>query len=152
MATFFGDQGTELFYLQKEGSKGLTLFRIRDEAHDDSLFSEFISGEIDDLAAWYATTPIERARAEKVARLQAINTRFDATVRPRLRTRQYDGFASRPLNNASLLSLKTYVYDQSDFLRAYELLGRDFKKLLEFCKSLERSKDPQADLKAFARR
>lgn len=148
LATFIGNIGTEMYYLEKEGSSSSELQRIRDSSFDDKLFSEFLSTELESLKAWYEHNKGAVNAEAKQARLKEIQTRFERSAFPRMKTKDYAFFISEKLNNARLLSFKTYFYDLSDFEKIYESMGRDFQKFFEFCKSLEGTGDPEAALKA----
>ncbi|HEX4925390.1 MAG TPA: aminopeptidase [Bdellovibrionales bacterium] len=148
LATFIGNIGTEMFYLEREGSSSSELQRIRDSAHDDKLFSEFLSAELESLRTWYEQNKGNITIDTKAARLKEIQTRFEKTVWPKMKTKDYAFFMGEKLNNARLLSFKTYFYDLSDFEKIYESMGRDFQKFFEFCKSLEDAGDPEEALKA----
>jgi hypothetical protein len=92
----------------------------------------------------------------KKSRLAEILSAFEKDLAPKLGNEKYRERLRRDLdpsrlNNASLLAWKTYVYDMSDFELAFEKMNRDPLKFIEFAKSLEKSKDPEADLKAFGK-
>ncbi|MGE3975592.1 MAG: aminopeptidase [Bdellovibrionales bacterium] len=143
LATFLGNLGTELFYAQKLGTKNSIMAAIQQV--DNKLFSDFITKELEDLKQWYvSSTP---TAALKEARLKEIQTRFTKNIRPRLKTRAYEGFEKEPLNNAKLLAYSTYMADLSEFQKVYDKMGKDFGKFFEFCKSLASSGNPEEDLK-----
>lgn len=147
LATFIGNKGTQLFYLNQEGDKSPTLDLIKKEAEDEKLFSEFITRELDLLDQWYRDQKNPTPSLEsKELRLNEINSRFAKEILPLFKVHNYTAFANQKLNNAQLLSLKTYVYDLSKFEQAFASLGGDFKKFILFCKSLEKSKDPSNEL------
>jgi predicted aminopeptidase len=153
LATFFGNKGAEAFYLSREGKEGRTLRTMVDDNHDDRLFSAFISKELDLLSQWYeerkAAPVSDNVRA---ARLREIQERFRSEVRPRMKgTDSYKSFETEELNNARLLTYRLYYENLDDFEAVFEKLGGDFHKMLDFCKSLERSKDPKQDLARAAR-
>lgn len=159
LATFIGDLGAELYFKEKEGTQSSTLIAAAAEREDDKAFSVFISKEIDRLKDWY---PLQNAAAPefeeiKRKRLGEILEAFDKDLAPKLTNEKYRERLRRDLdpsrlNNASLLAWKTYVYDLADFQSAFEKMNRDPVKFLEFAKSLEKSKDPEADLKAYGRK
>ncbi|MDZ4082915.1 MAG: aminopeptidase, partial [Bdellovibrionales bacterium] len=159
LATFIGDLGAELYFKEKEGTQSSTLIAAAAEREDDKAFSVFISKEIDRLKDWY---PLQNAAAPefeelKRKRLGEILEAFDKDLAPKLTNEKYRERLRRDLdpsklNNASLLAWKTYVYDLADFQSAFEKMNHDPVKFLEFAKSLEKSKDPEADLKAYGRK
>lgn len=156
LATFIGDFGAELFFNEKEGLQSSTLKEAAADREDDKAFSVFISKEIDRLKEWY---PLQNAGAPefeelKRKRLGEILEAFNRELAPKLENEKYRDRLRRDLdpsklNNASLLAWKTYVYDLTDFQAAFEKMNHDPIKFLDFAKSLEKSKDPEADLKAF---
>jgi predicted aminopeptidase len=163
LATYIGNLGADLFFIEKEGTKSPTLESAKKETEDEAKFSKFISKEIDLLKKWYEDqaellasndTKVRGTFLEKRAlRLAEIPSRFETELRPSLKSERYAAYLARELdkatlNNARLLAWKLYVYDLSDFDRAYNSLGRDPRKLIEFAKSLEKEKDPEAKLKS----
>lgn len=158
LATFIGDTGAELFFLEKEGAQSETLREAKSNRDDDRAFSKFISNEIDLLEKWYSETKPDAPDFAnlKKARLAEILKTYELRLFPQLKNSKYaerlrKDLSSENLNNASLLAWKTYVYDLNDFQVVFEKMGRDPTKFMEFAKSLEKSKDPEADLKANAR-
>ena len=143
LATFIGNKGTEMFYLRTEGERSPTLERIRRENHDDKLFSEFISAELTALEAWYAErSGREIAETERTARLAEVRARYISEVKPALLEGGYRSLEAGEINNASLLNYRLYFEDLSAFETAFRRLGGDFRRFLEFCKSLEAEKEP----------
>lgn len=147
LAMFLGGLGMKQFYAQKEGANSPTLRSVAGEEADEKLFSRFISRELDDLKKWYQTHKSFSAE-EKKARLDEIQTRFKQQLKPKLKSDSYSNFAELKLNNALLLTYQTYLYDLSDFEKLYEKKNRDYRAVLEFCKSLEKAEDPEKALKA----
>lgn len=162
LATYIGNIGADLFFARREGDQSPTLKQARAESEDDKLFSEFISGEIDALKAWYtdnekaASIDNELFLARRDLKFSDIAERFESKIKPRLKSERYaknltQSLSPENLNNARLLAWKLYVYDLSDFDRAFTALGRDPRKLIEYAKSLEKEKDAEAALKSFGR-
>ncbi|MCB0350696.1 MAG: aminopeptidase [Bdellovibrionales bacterium] len=145
LATFVGNIGTEIYYKQKEGENSSTLKIIANENSDEKIFSEFISSELKSLAAWYKTLP-EKNETARLQRFSEIQTRFKTEIAPKMKTKQYAGFANMKLNNATLLYFKTYVYDLNLFQKLYEHFGKNLNDFLAYCKSLEKSKNPHKDI------
>jgi predicted aminopeptidase len=158
LATFIGDVGAELYFKEKEGEQSATLTAAAAERQDDKAFSEFISKEIDRLKNWYPEQNVTAPGFEELKknRLAEILAAFEKDLAPKLGNVKYRDRLRRDLdpsrlNNASLLAWKTYVYDMSDFELAFDKMNRDPLKFLEFAKSLEKSKDPEADLKSYGK-
>lgn len=146
MAVFLGNKGTELFYLKEEGVESPTLKKIKAENEDDRLFSKFISKEIADLEDWYRKQT-EQSESTRIDRIKEIQERFKTELAPHLKTKLYSRFPEIRINNARLLMYKTYFEDLSDFEKLYELVGQDFSRFVEKCRKLEKSDDPEEDLK-----
>lgn len=149
LATFIANQGTHLFYLEKEGPESATLKQIQLENKDTQIFSDFISQEIKSLRKWYQQNEGQLSLEKKQQRLAEIKKRFANDIQPRLKTSQFDYFKDFTLNNASLLSYETYFVDLSNFEKLFVHLENDFSALLAYCKNLENSENPQQELETF---
>ena len=163
LASFIGNIGADLFFQEREGAESPTVAANRLENEDEKRFSKFISAEIDALKKWYqeqsATIASDDARVranffdQRAARLAEIPKHFESVLRPQLKSDRYAKNLTRELdistlNNARLLAWKLYVYDMSDFEHLYASLNRDPRRLIEYAKSLEKEKDPEAKVKA----
>lgn len=148
LASFIGMKGTEAFYAQKEGVSGSTLKLMHADQVDEKLFGEWISGELSKLDAWYAERkgkPINEE--ERQARLKEIHARFASDLKPKLSDPDsFKGFEKAELNNARLMTYRLYFEDLSQFEAVFQKLGGGFKTMLEFARTLEKSKDPVGDL------
>lgn len=152
LATYLGNYGTYLFYLEREGENSETLKQIKKENNDEILFSRFISKEIEDLKKWYEDQTSSNFTAKEEARrqrLSLIQERFEEALRPQLQTEIYNYFSRIELNNAVLSSMGTYVQDLSDFEELMELKGGDVAAFIEFCKKYEDSENPSQELKNY---
>lgn len=148
LAVFMGNRGAEMFYLKEEGPESPTLQKVQKENADDKLFSEWISGKLKSLAAWYENLPAEQQNEERrQQQFIQLQEDFKKELLPRLMTDSFKKFQDLKINNARLLVYRTYMQDLSDFESLYEKTGRDFNKFLEECKSLEKEKDPTKALK-----
>lgn len=161
LASFIGNIGADLFFTAIEGPSSSTVASARLEAEDEKLFSEFISRRIQTLKEWYESLrPTPAAESEEFLKkrqekFRELSQGFETELAPklqseRLRERLRSELNPDSLNNARLLLWKLYYYDLDDFERAYEKLGRDPKKFIEFAKTLESSKDPEVELRRFA--
>ncbi|MCE3010099.1 MAG: aminopeptidase [Proteobacteria bacterium] len=152
-ATWVGNKGTEMFYLKKEGPESPTVEKLKQELHDEKIFSEFISQEIKDLKSWYNSLP-DNQKSEDLrrARMKDIQTRFKEKISPQLKSQLYARFPEITLNNARLSLYSTYNKDLHLFDEAFEIAHRDFRKFLDLIKSLESHQDPEAGLQEIIQR
>ena len=148
LAVFIGNIGAREFYRRKEGSDGPTLKALENDLADEADFAAFITHEMRDLEKWYQerqNTAIEES--VRTVRFKEIQERFNANLRPRLRSpNSYKSFTSLELNNARLLNYRLYIENLNDFELVFQKFDRDFTKMLAFCKSLEDTKDPKTEL------
>lgn len=151
LATFLGDLGAKLFYQQKEPDiYKATQQTVANETSDQKIFSQFISQEIKNLEEWYTLHRQDADFAKnREAQFQKIRENFSKNVKPQLKTQKYLAFEKSELNNARLMGFKLYMNDLSDFEKLSAKLNGDFAKILEYCLSLEKEKDPEAALKKF---
>lgn len=152
LAVFIGRKGALEFYKSKEGPNGTTIHLIEDEYKDERLFADFMSKELESLESWYVQMKETQIPDEvRDERLKEIIARFKSQVRPQLKLpERYSGFENSNLNNAILLNYRLYFENLDDFEAAFSRLGGDFKKMLEFSKSLEKAKDPKLELEKAA--
>lgn len=143
LATFIGYKGAEMFF-QKALPRADLLDLAKRESSDLKVFSKFITEEVASLKSWYQQNPA----SDREPRLREIQTRFQEQVLPNLQTDAYKKFAQLELNNAVLLSFSTYQENYDLFEKAFEYFEQDIRRFLEFCKSLEDEKDPEASIRA----
>jgi len=108
-----------------------------------------MSDEIRQLKKWYTTNKDQVNPKMKKDRLNEIQSRFIKDIKPQLKNYTYKNFTDEDLNNAKILSYQTYIYDLNEFEALYKILDSDFAKLIEYCKKLEGTKDPQKELSSF---
>lgn len=142
LATFVGNKGTELFYEKREGPNSPTLKIIKSKNEDETVFSQFITTEVQELESWYKSNNRKITKEEKEKRLTEIQNRFNKL---KFKTAQYEYFKKLKLNNAILLGYKTYVNDLSKFEKIYEK-KKNMKDFLNAVKSLESSRNPEKEI------
>jgi predicted aminopeptidase len=148
LATFVGSLGVKAFYTKLEGPNSATAKKIGLDAEDEKIFSEFITAQIKDLEQWYKdnSNPTEQSRQ---VRFLQITDAFTKSIEPKLKTSKHKYFSKMKLNNAKLLVFKTYQMDLMLFDQVYKKLDQDIHKFLNYCTSLEKSDDPEKDMRAF---
>jgi len=149
MATFLGHEGMKMFFRARDGENSEFLKRAQLDTFDQKAFSAFITQELKDLKQWYEDHKGQVTTDGKAARLKEIQTRFLSDLKPKMKTKNYDDFAKRELNNAILLAYRTYEYSLEDFEKLYEHFGGDFSKTLAWLKSLKDVKNPDQKLREF---
>ena len=118
-ATWVGRTGSIDFFCTRDGGGSDTVWcrRARDRWRDTMLFSVFIDGLVAELETVYGDA--QATRSEKIARREAVFEahldRFRNEVQPRFASLSFSGFASTPLNNATLLSRIRYYHRLPDF-------------------------------------
>jgi predicted aminopeptidase len=146
LASFVGNKGTELFYMELEGPTSPKLATIKSENSDETLFSSFISKELKILELFYKNNT-NKDETERQLQFHKIKERFQVEIKPQLKTNLYKNFDSNNLNNASLLLYKTYVEDLDDFDKLYLFTKNNMDAFFEKIRTLEKSKNPADDLK-----
>ena len=149
LATFVAQVGTKLFYEAREGATSVTNQKIQNENLDELEFSKFISESNRKLKDWYQHQPHPIDEGLRQKQFALIKTEFTEQIAPRLKTKAYARFAESNLNNAILLYYQTYVYDLSDFERLFRHFKNHLPSFLAYCRSLEKSADPNLELKNF---
>ena len=147
LASFLGRKGAQIFYKFKEGADSATSRLITDEAHDEKLFSEFITAEVKLLDQWYKELKEENRSIEtKEKRIKEIQTKFKSEVIKKMKTDSWSRFSEMKLNNARLVMYRTYLSDFSVFEKLWVLTQQNVEAFLKACEPLKTSKDPNKEL------
>lgn len=149
LATFMGHEAMKLFFRTRDGEDSPALQRALKDTHDQKLFSAFITRELETLKKWYEDNAGKITNESKARRIKEIQDRYLAELKPRMKTDNYDDFSTRELNNAVLLAYKTYEYSLDDFEKLYSHFGNDFRKTMEWLKTLKNEENPDQKLKDF---
>ena len=147
-AEFLGRKAALLFYLDKEGPDSETVKTMHGEWEDELLFSSFMVQEYEALNQWYKENKGKINPERKQKRLKAIQDRFLSEIQPKLKLNQYNYFLKIKLNNAILLSYRTYNYNMEEFekLFASPLVNKNIKAFIEYCAQFEKEEDPEEAL------
>ena len=177
-AEFVGRKSALLFYLKKheEFNKCLikeesecphfdnskkSIFKDRDlkntvkqmewEWEDELLFSSFMLQEYSKLKKWYEDNKGKINTETKQKRLSKIQARFLLEVKPQLKTSLYDYFSRIKLNNARLLSYRSYNYNMEEFEKLFNspLIKQDLKAFINYLRKLKNSENPEKALSTF---
>lgn len=147
LAVFIGNKGTEMFYKEKEGAESKTLDLIKQENQDDLIFSKWIETELLKMKTWYDQNSSVQNEDSRQIMLKSVMDRFENDLKPNLKTTVYLKFTKEPLNNARMGLYKTYMENLDDFEKLFTLCDSDLLKFIDKIKILEKSADPENDLK-----
>lgn len=146
-ATWVGNAAAIRFFCGRDGGGPDTVWcgRARDRWDDAVIFSDFLDGLVNELAALYADPALDRegklARREEVF-ATSLET-FRNEVQPTFLASTYGSFLTTPLNNATLLSRMLYYHRLRDFRAHEELHGGDLAAAIEALReAVDRGEDP----------
>ena len=147
-AEFLGREAAVLFYTDKEGPESETVKRMRQEWEDALIFSSFMTEEYKNLAQWYRDNKGNIDQDIKRERLRDIQDRFLIEIYPELKISRYDYFPEMELNNARLLSYRSYNYNMEEFEKLFssDLISRNIKTFINYCSDFKKEKDPELAL------
>ena len=147
-AEFLGRKSALLFYLDREGENSETVKRLLMEWEDELLFSSFMVEEYDKLDQWYKDNKNSITPEIKKARLKEIQNRFITNIQAQLKTEKYSYFPKLELNNAILLSYRSYNYNMEEFEKLFNssLINQNVKTFIEYCSQFKDEEDPEAAL------
>lgn len=147
LAVFIGNKGTEMFYSEYEGPHSKTLETIKNENEDDALFSNFVNMKLSDMKNWYQAHGVEKDENARQQMFDGILLSFQNDLKPKLKTNSYFKFEKEKMNNARMSLYKTYMQNLDDFELIYKKLNSDLLAFIDAMKTLEKSKNPNEDLK-----
>ena len=148
-AEFVGRKSAELFFQAKEGEDSETLQIMRGQWADELVFSAFMEEEYNLLDQWYKNNEGKITTQSKAKRLKKIQERFLLQIQSQMKTNRYNYFSRIHLNNAQLLSYRTYNYKMDEFEKLYALAGKDMGAFIKICSRFESDKNPEAALSRF---
>ncbi len=149
MATFLGQEGMKLFYRGKGEAGAAQLKKAEEDSYDSKLFSQFITQENNELKKWYEDNKGKVTTESKATRLKGIKEHYMNDLKPKFKGPGYRDFEKREINNALLLAYQTYEHSMVDFEKLLQHFGGDFKKTLEYLKTLAKESKPDQALKDF---
>ena len=120
--------------------------RSKDSSHDSRVFSQWISKELNELEQFYKL-PHKDLEKERAVYFESIKKSFVKNCQPQLKTKSYENFTRTEFNNAVLLGYRTYFKDLDLFEKAWIHFDRDWKKFIDFMKSIKKSTDPEKELR-----
>jgi predicted aminopeptidase len=141
VATFIGNQGAINFLKEKYGSGSKKVMEAIHAQEDDIIFSHWIDQACKRFSSFYKQ-PISRDEKLKGREeiFKSINEEFKQ-IRGELKTDCYKDFGKIELNNAVLLAYHRYIHSLEKFEILYEHFGGDLRKVVEFFKKIQKSKE-----------
>ena len=147
LAQFVGSRGAIALYCGPASPDPDRCARARSLWHDELVFGDFLSSLVRDLEALYGRTDLtsEQKIARREGIFRAAQAAFTDDVRPRLKLNTYPGFATTPLNNATLISRRLYYGRLDLFERVHQRIGGDLLATIEaILEAVEGATDPYA--------
>lgn len=150
-ATFVGNLGAQEFLKKKYGEDSEAYRQAKAAATDNVVFTEFVQALSAKLDALYQSElPRERKLAERERVFAWAGEVFEQEYQPRMQGHQFRHFPKGKLNNASLISYRTYYNRLDRFERAHEKLGGDLRRTVAFFKEhVAKAKSPETFLDDF---
>jgi len=150
-AEFVGRQAALSFYRSKEGKESQKVQNMIKGWQDELIFSSFMVEEYEALNEWYKNNKRNITAEQKKNRIRDIQARFVEEIRPQLTTDNYDYFSEINLNNAILLSYRSYNFKMDEFEKVFNSpqINRNIKAFIDFCFQFQYSKDPEKALSLY---
>lgn len=144
-AEFLGRKAALAFYLEKEGPESKTVKVMYKEWEDELFFSSFMVQEYQSLSQWYKDKKGKVTLEMKQKRLKEIQNRFAVEVQPQLKTDRYNYFSDMQLNNARLLSYRSYSYNMEEFEKVFTSPSIDgnIKAFVDYCRQFAKEENPE---------
>ena len=144
-AEFLGRKMALAFYLKKEGPDSKVVKTMHKEWRDELFFSSFIVREYQSLSQWYKDNKGKITPEMKQKRIKEIQNRFVVEIQPQLETNRYNYFLNIQLNNARLLSFRSYSYNMVEFEKVFTspLVNKNIKIFVNYCTQFEKEENPE---------
>ena len=144
-AEFIGRKAAILFFLEKEGEASPSVQKLKAQWEDELLFSSFMAREYESLNSWYKENKGHITPQQKEERIRALQTQFAGQIQPLLKSERYDYFPRAQLNNAILLSYRSYNYNMEEFEKLFNSskINQSISGFIEYCSQFEDAKNPE---------
>jgi predicted aminopeptidase len=149
LAQFVGEEGMREYIRDKYGEQSDEYRTAISLDHDSGAFTQTMRELRDRLAAVYA---LKLPDAEKLARkaetISAWKAEFAEKYPSRFRTKLYQAFPEREINNAVIMTYMNYTAQSGDFASLFALCHNDLSLFMSLAKKIKPdSKDPLADFR-----
>ena len=147
-AEFVGRKSALSFYTDREGEQSENRQKILSDWEDEILFSSFMVQEYNNLKEWYQTHKGKITPETKKQRIREIQDRFLKDIKPNLKTENYNYFPEIELNNAKLLSYRSYNFNMEEFekLFNYPSIKQNIEAFIAYCVQFKKEKNPELAL------
>ena len=147
-AEFVGRKAALLFYTEKEGEQSENRQKILSDWEDEIIFSSFMVQEYNNLKEWYKTNKGKVTPETKKQRIKEIQDRFLKDIKPTLKTENYNYFSEIELNNAKLLSYRSYNFNMEEFEKLFNSssINKNIKAFIDHCFQFKDAENPEAAL------
>ena len=152
-AEFIGRKAAISFYTSKEGENSKKVQSMQKYWEDELIFSSFMVNEYERLKKWYEDNKGKITKAQKQKRIQQIQEHFLTQIQAQLNTNRYDYFSKIELNNAKLLSYRSYNFNMSEFETLFNSpeINRNIKSFIDYCLRFKSEDNPEKALSQIAR-
>jgi len=150
-AEFVARQATLSFYQNREGAHLKKVQSLINNWRDELIFSSFMVDEYEKLNQWYKENKGHITAEQKENRIKEIQNRFLQNIQNQLSTNHYDYFPKIELNNARLLSYRSYNFKMDEFEKLFHSpkINKNIKAFIDFCFQFQSSPDPEKALSLF---
>ncbi|MBC6415416.1 MAG: aminopeptidase [Bdellovibrionales bacterium] len=147
-AEFIGRKASLLFYTKKEGENSEKVKDMLISWKEELLFSSFMVKEYENLNKWYKKNKGQITKEKKQKRIQEIQTRFLTQIQPQFQTNKYDYFPKIKLNNAKLLSYRSYNFNMEEFEKLFNSpeINQNIKAFIDYCFKFKSEENPEKAL------
>ena len=152
-AEFIGRKAAISFYTSKEGKNSRKVQSMKEYWEDELIFSSFMVNEYEKLKKWYEDNKGKITKIQKQKRIQQIQESFSTQIQTQLNTKKYDYFSNIELNNAKLLSYRSYNFNMSEFEILFNSpeVNKNIKSFIDYCLRLKSEDKPEKALSQIAR-
>ncbi|HUT54074.1 MAG TPA: aminopeptidase [bacterium] len=137
LALFVGNQGSYNYLRARFGADSPQARYAVDSNEDDKLFGREIMKLYNELDVMYQTDiPDDQKRLKKALIIAAHKKHFRDDVIPLMKTRQYDKWPDKDINNATVISRVVYFHDLTLYEDIYRAKDSDLKAEVDFFKGV----------------
>ena len=150
-AEFIGRKAALSFYKSREGENSPKIQQMEQGWKDELTFSSFMVSEYESLNKWYKDNKGNINPEQKKQRIRDIQDRFLQNIRLQLSSNHYDYFPKLELNNARLLSYRSYNFkmDEMEWVFNSPQVNQNIGAFIEFFSQFKSKKDPEKALSLY---